>query len=314
MFLLYTVFIILQISLSFSFASTDFKRKLFDQQKNKRIISSNTTLSIDIARSSVECAGVCSLVRKCCCTSYETESGRCILDTQSTPETETTDESNVMVKIPDSIGNLQLRDCSDLPLCTKSGVFEIYPDVTNKIDVYCDMDTNGGGWTIVQRRVDDSVDFFRYWNDYKNGFGSVSGNHWLGNDNLHVLTTSRNYVVRFEVHDFNNNTAYAEYQSFKVDNEASQYRVTFSGYTGTAGNGFEVNNGMKFTTRDRDNDLHPYHCGLGQQGAWWYYKCGITSLNGRYKPEGTTGAKMIQWKTWRNTTMRATAMKIRPMN
>ena len=80
------------------------------------------------------------------------------------------------------------------------------------------------------------------------------------------------------------------------------------------GNGFEVNNGMKFTTRDRDNDLHPYHCGRGQQGAWWYNKCGITSLNGRYEPEGTTGAKMIQWKTWRNTTMRATAMKIRPMN
>ncbi|XP_071177736.1 techylectin-5A-like [Mytilus edulis] len=214
----------------------------------------------------------------------------------------------------DSIDNLQLSDCSELPACTISGVFEIYPVVTNKIDVYCDMDTDSGGWTIVQRRVDDSVDFYRYWKDYKNGFGSVSENHWLGNDNLHILTKTRNYVVRFEVQDFNNNTAYAEYQSFRVDNEASQYRVTFSGYTGTAGNGFELNNGMKFTTRDRDNDLHKYHCGQGQKGAWWYNACAKSSLNGIYAPEGTTGAKTIYWKLWRGTTLKATAMKIRPIN
>ncbi|XP_076085031.1 techylectin-5A-like [Mytilus galloprovincialis] len=237
-----------------------------------------------------------------------------MLDTQSTPETETTDNSNIMVKIPDQ-SNLKPRDCSDLPPCTRSGVFEIYPDVTNKIDVYCDMDTNGGGWTIVQRRVDSVVDFYRFWSDYKNGFGSVSENHWLGNDNLHVLTTSRNYVVRFEMHDFKNNTAYAEYQAFKIDNEASQYRVTFTGYKGNAGNGFESNNGMKFTTRDRDNDLHQYHCGQGQIGAWWYNACGKSSLNGIYKPEGTaTGAKMLYWHTWRSTTLKATEIKIRPFN
>ncbi|XP_071147418.1 fibrinogen-like protein A [Mytilus edulis] len=210
--------------------------------------------------------------------------------------------------------NLKPRDCSDLPPCTRSGVFEIHPDDTNKIDVYCDMDNNGGGWTIVQRRVDSSVDFYRFWNDYKNGFGSVSENHWLGNDNLHILTTSRNYVVRFEVHDFNNKTAYAEYQNFKVDNEASQYRITYAGYTGTAGNGFESNNGMKFTTRDRDNDLHPYHCGKGQIGAWWYNACGKSSLNGIYKQEGTTVAKRIYWKTWRPTTLKATEIKIRSIN
>ncbi|CAG2221988.1 Fibrinogen-like protein 1-like protein,Techylectin-5B,Ficolin-1-A,Fibrinogen C domain-containing protein 1-A,Fibrinogen C domain-containing protein 1,Fibrinogen C domain-containing protein 1-B,Angiopoietin-2,Fibroleukin,Fibrinogen-like protein 1,Ficolin-2,Ficolin-1,Angiopoietin-related protein 7,Techylectin-5A,Angiopoietin-4,Ryncolin-4 [Mytilus edulis] len=253
------------------------------------------------------------MVPHCCSTSYEKASGRCILDTRSTPETDTTDSSNVMVKIPDQ-RNLKPRDCSDLPPCTRSGVFEIHPDDTNKIDVYCDMDNNGGGWTIVQRRVDSSVDFYRFWNDYKNGFGSVSENHWLGNDNLHILTTSRNYVVRFEVHDFNNKTAYAEYQNFKVDNEASQYRVTFAGYTGTAGNGFESNNGMKFTTRDRDNDLHPYHCGKGQIGAWWYNACGKSSLNGIYKQEGTTVAKRIYWKTWRPTTLKATEIKIRSIN
>ncbi|XP_071149087.1 techylectin-5A-like [Mytilus edulis] len=314
MFLFYTAYIISYVILSLSFASADNNRNGFEKQSNQKIISSNTTLLVDIISSSIECACVCSMVQQCCSTSYETASGRCILEKRSTPETETTDNSNIMVKIPDQ-SNLKPRDCSDLPPCTRSGVFEIYPDVTNKIDVYCDMDTNGGGWTIIQRRVDSVVDFYRFWSDYKNGFGSVSENHWLGNDNLHILTTSRNYVVRFEMHDFNNDTAYAEYQAFKVDNEASKYRVTFTGYKGNAGNGFEHNNGMKFTTRDRDNDLHPYHCGKGQIGAWWYNACGKSSLNGIYKPEGTaTGAKMLYWHTWRQTTLKATEIKIRPFN
>ena len=80
------------------------------------------------------------------------------------------------------------------------------------------------------------------------------------------------------------------------------------------GNGFESNNKMKFTTRDCDNDLQPYHCGQGQQGAWWYNKCGKSGLNGMFKPEGTKDAKMIYWKTWRNTTLKATEMKIRPIS
>ncbi|CAG2238238.1 unnamed protein product [Mytilus edulis] len=203
--LFYTAYIISYVILSLSFASADNNRNGFEKQSNQKIISSNTTLLVDIISSSIECACVCSMVQQCCSTSYETASGRCILERGSTPETETTDNSNIMVKIPDQ-SNLKPRDCSDLPPCTRSGVFEIYPDVTNKIDVYCDMDTNGGGWTIIQRRVDSVVDFYRFWSDYKNGFGSVSENHWLGN-------------------------------------------------------GFEHNNGMKFTSRDRDNDLHPYHCG-----------------------------------------------------
>ncbi|CAC5356521.1 unnamed protein product [Mytilus coruscus] len=239
--------------------------------------------------SSVACACVCSMVQQCCSTSYETASGRCILNKRTSPETETADNSNVMMKIPDSISNHQPKDCSDLPPCTKSGVFEIYPDGTNKIDLYCDMDTAGGGWTVAVGP--------------------------MGNDNLHILTKARNYVMRFEMQDFENNTAYAEeYQSFRVNNEASKYTVSFTGYMGTAGNGFENNNGMKFTTRDRDNDLHMYHCGLGQQGAWWYNACSQSTLNGIYKPEGTTGAKIIYWKTWRNTTLKATGMKIRPIN
>ena len=116
-----------------------------------------------------------------------------------------------------------------------TGIYYINPDGGSPIQVLCDMTTNGGGWTVFQRRLDGSVDFFQGWESYKNGFGNLSGEFWLGNDNLHRLTASADVMLRVDLEDFDGNITYAEYTTFQVADEADKYRITFGGYNGTAG-------------------------------------------------------------------------------
>ena len=102
------------------------------------------------------------------------------------------------------------------------------------MQVFCDRITNDGGWTVFQKRLDDSVDFFRNWESYKNGLGDLNGEFWLGNDKLHRLTYSDDVMLRVDMEDFDGNITYAEYTTFQVADEADKYRIVIGGYSGTA--------------------------------------------------------------------------------
>ena len=118
---------------------------------------------------------------------------------------------------------------------TTTEIYRINPDGLGDFDVRCDMtSTPGRGWTIFQRRVDGSVDFYRNWSDYKVGFGDLSGEYWLGLDNIHRLTTSGQNTLRVDLGTFENETAYAVYELFTVANESDSYRLRLdtSSYTG----------------------------------------------------------------------------------
>ena len=103
-------------------------------------------------------------------------------------------------------------------------MYTIDPDNQGAFDVRCEMETiPGRGWTVFQRRVDGSVDFYRNWTDYKTGFGNLSGEFWLGLDKIHRLSTSGQDVLLVYLQSFEGQTVYAEYEEFSVGNESEAY-------------------------------------------------------------------------------------------
>ena len=154
--------------------------------------------------------------------------------------------------------------------------------------VYCDTNSGGGGWTVIQRRKDGSVDFKkRDWVEYEDGFGSLYGEFWLGLRSIHCLTSEGNWELRIDYHLFNGTKSYLHYKEFSVGPAEDQYQLSISGFDSVGLTDpfiYSHNNrldGMKFSSRDRDNDLSSINCALSI-GGWWYRSCGVVRLNNDY--------------------------------
>lgn len=126
------------------------------------------------------------------------------------------------------------RDCHDLYKkgVNISGVYQIDPDDKGSFDVFCDMTTAGGGWTVFQHRLDGSVDFYRNWQFYKHGFGDLNGEFWLGLDKINRITSALHNELRVDMEDFEGNSTYAEYDSFFVANENHYYKLSLGQFSG----------------------------------------------------------------------------------
>ncbi|XP_052786230.1 ficolin-2-like [Mya arenaria] len=85
-----------------------------------------------------------------------------------------------------------------------------------QVDVFCDMDTDGGGWTVFQHRIDDSVDFYKNFSSYENGFGSLHGNFWLGLRYMNEMTSRRTNRLRIDLQTSNATKMYDVYEGFSV--------------------------------------------------------------------------------------------------
>ncbi|XP_058123407.1 microfibril-associated glycoprotein 4-like [Anopheles ziemanni] len=174
--------------------------------------------------------------------------------------------------------------CSKLPV-NVSGIYKIQPEKPFKqpMSVLRDQEYESGGWTVIQQRFDGSVDFYRGWQEYKNGFGSLEGEFWLGLDRIHQLTASKPNELVVLLEDFDGNRTYARYERFSIGDEAQKYLVaSIDGYSGTAGNAMSGIKGVPFTTLDSDNDTWYKNCAVQFTGAWWYTACHSSNLNGRY--------------------------------
>ncbi|XP_051519323.1 angiopoietin-2-like isoform X2 [Myxocyprinus asiaticus] len=159
---------------------------------------------------------------------------------------------------------VKFRDCAEIfkSGVTESGIYYIHlPNSTQKTKVFCDMKTRGGGWTVFQHRNDGSVDFHRGWRDYKLGFGDPSVEHWLGNDVIHLLTTSKDYTLQIHLKDAEGHQAYSQYDHFFIDGEDKKYSIHARGFRGTAGRTSSLtHSGTMFSTKDQDNDQCSCKC------------------------------------------------------
>ena len=223
----------------------------------------------------------------------------------------------------DAAGRELPRDCSDLPAGTASGIRLLRPGLDRSlppVPAFCDMDADGGGWTVIQRRADiqPRQDFYLGWQAYRRGFGELDAEFWWGLDNMWTATSARDrrYELRVDLWDFDGNTRHARYGNFRVASESEGYRLTAVNFTGDAGDGLNFQNGMRFTTKDTDNDIHTTNnCAHSHKGAWWYRNCHESNLNGRYL--GRTPAKDaygVSWYPWRGYgySLKTVTMKIRP--
>ena len=171
-------------------------------------------------------------------------------------------------------------------------------------NVYCDTVTAGGGWLVIQRRIDGSVDFNRYWSEYEEGFGNLpdddkdtTGEFWIGLHSLHCLTSQGQWELRIDYMFPNKTKGYLSYHHFRVGPASDDYRLSISGFSGNTTDpvteshsvtGTLSINGTRFSTRDRDNDEigNGFNCAAdalgGNAGGWWYKYCSLISPNRQY--------------------------------
>ncbi|XP_041833968.1 angiopoietin-related protein 5-like [Melanotaenia boesemani] len=230
------------------------------------------------------------------------------------------------------------QDCTQLKARSPralSGLHLIKPaGVHTAFMVYCEMRPDGG-WTVFQRRSGKAQHFDKDWKEYKNGFGALTNDHWLGLKKVFSLTNdkSKRWTLRVDLWDHEGGSAFAEYSDFSLGNEEMNYKLHVGNYSGNAGDAIRGatagidQNGFGFSTIDRDNDgcspcmfggISVSQCAALEGGGWWYSRCGSASLNGKWHRFGhhIGQASGLHWFTWKHPasySFKASRMMIKSM-
>ena len=150
-------------------------------------------------------------------------------------------------------------------------------------EAYCDTSNGGGGWLVVQRRQDGSVDFNRNWLEYEDGFGKLTGEFWYGLRALHCLTGQGGWEMRMDIKLADGTNIILQYGQFKVASAKDKYKLTVGEFQGTTNDPMAYHNGMNFTTKDNSNTQHGGNCALmyatQPNGGWWYNNCWYINPN-----------------------------------
>ncbi|XP_066935394.1 angiopoietin-related protein 2-like [Clytia hemisphaerica] len=191
-----------------------------------------------------------------------------------------------------------------------SGVYNITHN-GKTMTVYCHMFPDGG-WIAIQRRVNfEDLSFNQNWEVYKDGFGDPASNHWIGNGNIHYLTTGRNMDIMFIATAYDWSEINARYEGFFIEDETTNYKVHSGTYKEGTSADYKADwldhDGMEFSTPDRDNDLYSGgKCAQYKEGGWWFKSCSEISFNNDHRNN------QPEWDSWsKSSTISRTLMLIR---
>uniref|UniRef100_A0A182SY19 Fibrinogen C-terminal domain-containing protein n=1 Tax=Anopheles maculatus TaxID=74869 RepID=A0A182SY19_9DIPT len=219
-------------------------------------------------------------------------------------ETGSSADSNNMAQIVTHPYNTDLypRSCREIP-DGMSGEETIYPSAGRAgagepLEVYCDQDFEDGGWIVIQNRFDGFVNFNRSWEKYRDGFGDIGTEYWIGLDEIHRLTVAVPHEIAFVGESFQGERRWARYSLFEIGGETDRYRLDKLGvYSGTLGDEFTYNKGMEFSTFDQDHDTFAnVNCAQRTASGWWHRSCTRINLNGMYGNE--SGVRFTYWLDW----------------
>ena len=181
-------------------------------------------------------------------------------------------------------------------------------------EALCDMEIDGGGWLVIQRRLPNgTVNFTRNWADYENGFGDLNGEFWYGLRNIHALTTENEVELRIDmVRESDDFEFHWTYQTFRVAGASDEYRLTVGGAEGSYESDRMSYHNYRFSTYDNDNDQSSSNnCAFFLQGGWWYRNCFYANLNGPHMRPDTPGVSTSATLRWGFTDLSSAEMKIR---
>uniref|UniRef100_A0A914W7P0 Uncharacterized protein n=1 Tax=Plectus sambesii TaxID=2011161 RepID=A0A914W7P0_9BILA len=232
------------------------------------------------------------------CEMYMGSAATTSLPPTTTPSTTTSARTSTTTPSTTTSTARTMTDCKDWFNygAHTDGIYSINPDGRGSFNVFCDMTTDGGGWTVFQRRIDGTLSFHdKVWYEYKVGFkNGLESSLWLGNDIIHVLTTKDvNVELRIDLWgdrqpaSSNPNGYWWEKRSnFYTDDEANFYTLHLSSdYSGNATMmtaGISELDGKQFATIDALHGASGCFSDL-QLGGWWMSNnCAWSALNGKY--------------------------------
>ena len=168
------------------------------------------------------------------------------------------------------------------------------------------MALEGGGWLVFQHRFHPFAENFLlpFWPLYREGFGDLRKEFWLGNENVHEITSCKKHQFLLWAKNEAGATEISLLNSFVVESEENNFRIQFN-ETEIKGLKSFANSSLEFTSKGHDNDLWDGGNCADTRGGFWFSHCGDFLPNHPTKPK---------WRTFDGANMlKETLLMVRPM-